>query len=64
MSEIKLSQGAKPGDGGMLLGNKVTSGIALARGMQNPIRLPTKANEAATLFSLINLISGCGVTNM
>ena len=34
MIEIKLSQGAKPGHGGMLLGNKVTSEIALARGIQ------------------------------
>jgi len=33
MIEIKLSQGAKPGHGGMLLGNKVTSEIALARGI-------------------------------
>ena len=31
--EIKLSQGAKPGHGGMLLGAKVTSEIAAARGI-------------------------------
>ena len=31
MIEIKLSQGAKPGHGGMLLGAKVTPEIAKAR---------------------------------
>ena len=34
MIEIKLSQGAKPGHGGMLLGPKVTSEIAEARGVE------------------------------
>ena len=34
MIEIKLSQGAKPGHGGVLLGPKVTSEIAEARGVQ------------------------------
>ena len=34
MIEIKLSQGAKPGHGGMLLGGKVTSEIALTRGIK------------------------------
>jgi glutamate synthase domain-containing protein 2 len=34
MIEIKLSQGAKPGHGGMLLGNKVTAEIAQARGIR------------------------------
>ncbi|MEI6559690.1 MAG: FMN-binding glutamate synthase family protein [Rhodospirillaceae bacterium] len=33
MVEIKLSQGAKPGHGGVLLGAKVTSEIAAARGV-------------------------------
>jgi glutamate synthase domain-containing protein 2 len=33
MIEIKLSQGAKPGHGGVLLGSKVTPEIALARGV-------------------------------
>ncbi len=33
MIEIKLSQGAKPGHGGVLPGSKVTSEIALARGV-------------------------------
>jgi glutamate synthase domain-containing protein 2 len=33
MIEIKLSQGAKPGHGGMLLGNKVNEEIALTRGI-------------------------------
>ena len=33
MIEIKLSQGAKPGHGGVLLGPKVTPEIALARGV-------------------------------
>jgi glutamate synthase domain-containing protein 2 len=31
--EIKLSQGAKPGKGGVLLGNKVTPEIAGIRGI-------------------------------
>ncbi len=34
MIEIKLSQGAKPGHGGMLPGAKVTAEIAAARGVQ------------------------------
>lgn len=34
MIELKLSQGAKPGHGGMLLGAKVTPEIAAARGIQ------------------------------
>jgi glutamate synthase domain-containing protein 2 len=34
MIEIKLSQGAKPGHGGMLLGPKVTKGIAEIRGIE------------------------------
>jgi glutamate synthase domain-containing protein 2 len=34
MVEIKLSQGAKPGHGGILPGSKVTAEIALARGVQ------------------------------
>jgi glutamate synthase domain-containing protein 2 len=34
MIEIKLSQGAKPGHGGMLLAPKVTAEIALIRGVQ------------------------------
>ena len=33
MIELKLSQGAKPGHGGMLLGAKVTAEIAAARGI-------------------------------
>ncbi|MDH0050692.1 FMN-binding glutamate synthase family protein [Comamonas terrigena] len=33
MIELKLSQGAKPGHGGMLLGAKVTAEIAAARGV-------------------------------
>ena len=33
MIEIKLSQGAKPGHGGMLLADKVTNEIALTRGV-------------------------------
>lgn len=33
MIELKLSQGAKPGHGGMLLGAKVTPEIAAARGI-------------------------------
>ena len=34
MIEIKLSQGAKPGHGGILLGPKVTKGIAEIRGIE------------------------------
>lgn len=34
MIEIKLSQGAKPGHGGMLLGSKVTPEIAKTRGVE------------------------------
>eukprot|EP00760_Papus_ankaliazontas_P033216 PhM_4_TR6240/c0_g1_i1/m.86682 len=34
MIEIKLSQGAKPGHGGLLPGSKVTAAIAEARGVQ------------------------------
>ncbi|HEY9040535.1 MAG TPA: glutamate synthase-related protein [Roseovarius sp.] len=34
MTEIKLSQGAKPGHGGMLPGSKVTAEIARVRGIQ------------------------------
>ena len=34
MIEIKMSQGAKPGHGGVLLGPKVTAEIAEARGVQ------------------------------
>lgn len=34
MIEIKLSQGAKPGHGGILPGSKVTAEIALARGVK------------------------------
>jgi glutamate synthase domain-containing protein 2 len=34
MIEIKLSQGAKPGHGGILLGAKVTAEIAAARGVE------------------------------
>jgi len=33
MIEIKMSQGAKPGHGGMLLGSKVTPEIAMTRGI-------------------------------
>ncbi len=33
MIELKLSQGAKPGHGGMLPGAKVTAEIAAARGI-------------------------------
>ena len=39
MIEIKLSQGAKPGHGGMLLAPKVTQEIAKTRGIYNASRL-------------------------
>ncbi|MRT33199.1 FMN-binding glutamate synthase family protein, partial [Xylella fastidiosa subsp. multiplex] len=35
MFEIKLSQGAKPGKGGLLLAEKVTPEVAAIRGIRN-----------------------------
>ncbi len=49
MIEIKLSQGAKPGHGGMLPGPKVTSEIAQARGI--PIGVDCISPSAHSAFS-------------
>jgi glutamate synthase domain-containing protein 2 len=49
MVEIKLSQGAKPGHGGMLPGPKVTAEIALARGV--PVGVDCISPARHTAFS-------------
>ena len=49
MIEIKLSQGAKPGHGGVLPGTKVTAEIAAARGI--PVGLTCFSPPAHTTFS-------------
>lgn len=56
MIEIKLSQGAKPGHGGMLLAPKVTPEIAEARGIE-PYKdciSPPKHSEFSTPNELLN----------
>ena len=46
MIEIKLSQGAKPGHGGMLLAPKVTSEIARTRGVEaSEMSFPRRATR-------------------
>lgn len=52
MIEIKLSQGAKPGHGGVLPGTKVTAEIAEARGI--PIGVTCHSPPAHTAFSTPN----------
>ena len=47
MIEIKLSQGAKPGHGGILPAAKVTSTIALARGVQEGIDCISPSSHSA-----------------
>ncbi|MGQ0800779.1 MAG: FMN-binding glutamate synthase family protein [Pseudomarimonas sp.] len=49
MIEIKLSQGAKPGHGGVLPGAKVTSEIAAARGV--PVGVECNSPAAHSAFS-------------
>jgi glutamate synthase domain-containing protein 2 len=49
MIEIKLSQGAKPGHGGMLPGSKVTAEIAAARGI--PVGVDCVSPAAHSAFS-------------
>jgi glutamate synthase domain-containing protein 2 len=49
MIEIKLSQGAKPGHGGMLPGPKVTAEIAAARGV--PVGVDCVSPASHTAFS-------------
>lgn len=58
MFEIKLSQGAKPGKGGMLPGDKVTDIIATTRGIpvgQDSIS-PNRHPDIANVQDLINMI--------
>jgi len=47
MIELKLSQGAKPGHGGMLLGAKVTAEIAAARGVPEGVDCVSPASHSA-----------------
>ncbi len=47
MIEIKLSQGAKPGHGGVLPGSKVSAEIALARGVQQGVDCVSPAAHSA-----------------
>ncbi len=47
MIEIKLSQGAKPGHGGMLPGSKVTAEIAAARGIAEGVDCISPAGHSA-----------------
>ena len=47
MIELKLSQGAKPGHGGMLLGAKVTAEIAEARGVPQGVDCVSPASHSA-----------------
>ncbi len=57
--EIKLSQGAKPGKGGVLLGEKVTAEIAAIRGIpegQDSIS-PNRHRDIATADALIEKIA-------
>jgi glutamate synthase domain-containing protein 2 len=61
MFELKLSQGAKPGKGGILPGRKVNAEIAAIRGIPegedsiSPNRHP-EINDAASLLDMINHI--------
>jgi glutamate synthase domain-containing protein 2 len=47
MIEIKLSQGAKPGHGGVLPGPKVTAEIAVTRGVQQGVDCVSPARHSA-----------------
>jgi len=47
MIELKLSQGAKPGHGGVLPGPKVTAGIAAARGVAAGVDCVSPASHSA-----------------
>lgn len=63
MFELKLSQGAKPGKGGILPGGKVTDEIAAIRGIRrgddsiSPNRHP-EINSVADLLDFLNRIRG------
>ncbi len=56
MVEIKLSQGAKPGHGGILLGPKVTEEIARIRGVEQGIDCisPSQHSEFSTPAGLLD----------
>ena len=58
MVEIKLSQGAKPGKGGILPGNKVTAEIAEIRGIKEgeSALSPNRHVDAGTAEELLDLI--------
>ena len=58
MVEIKLSQGAKPGKGGILPGNKVTAEIAAIRGIDEgkSALSPNRHVDAANVEELLDLI--------
>jgi glutamate synthase domain-containing protein 2 len=59
MIEIKLSQGAKPGKGGILPGAKVTAEIAAIRGIPQgqPSISPNRHREVVDVESLLALIN-------
>jgi glutamate synthase domain-containing protein 2 len=56
--EIKLSQGAKPGKGGVLPGNKVTSEIAVIRGIAEgrDSLSPNRHPDIASIDELLDMI--------
>ncbi len=58
MIEIKLSQGAKPGHGGILPGSKVTAEIALARGVKigEDCNSPATHSEFSTPVGLLQFV--------
>ena len=58
MIEIKLSQGAKPGHGGILPGAKVTKEIALARGVPEGLdcNSPSRHSAFATPVGLLEFV--------
>ncbi len=58
MIEIKLSQGAKPGHGGILPGSKVTAEIALARGVKigEDCNSPAAHSEFSTPVGLLQFV--------
>ncbi|MBJ6984186.1 FMN-binding glutamate synthase family protein [Luteimonas sp. MC1750] len=60
MIEIKLSQGAKPGHGGMLPGAKVTPEIALTRGVPVGVDCNSPAQHSAfgTPVGLLEFVAG------
>lgn len=59
MTELKLSQGAKPGIGGVLPGTKVTAEIARVRGVQEgkTVISPSRHSEFSTPTELIEFIA-------